>query len=398
VLSVSCTERVVAVLATLDTKRDEAVYLRDCLESRGCTTVVVDSQPRPASGAQSGATRLGHAARDSADRLAALSAERGLSAVVALGGGRGTALACEAMRTLPYELPKFMVTAARTDMLGPAVGATNIVLFPSVVDLNGLNRFTRRLLQQAAAAVAAIVASPAEVEERPRSLIAVSSFGVTTRAVTHARHLLEARAWEVVAFPATGTGGLAMERMVHEGRFAGVLDLSITELADEVVGGFATAGPKRLEAAGRIGLPQVVAPGAIDMVNFGAPSTVPERFRVRKLYRHGAMTTLMRTSVEENRQIGDLVGRKLALASGPTALLIPLRGFSAYDKQGEPFHDEMATVAFVDAVRMKLRDTNVRCEEIDCHINDDEFARRATAALVAFVEHETKRRVVHASA
>ena len=210
-------------------------------------------------------------------------------------------------------------------------------------------------------------------------------FGVTTPCVTRARELLEAAGYEVLVFHATGTGGRAMEGLARDGFLAGVLDLTTTELADELVGGVLSAGPDRLEAAGRLGLPQVVAPGALDMVNFGPPETVPEGFRGRLFYQHNPTVTLMRTTAEENAELGRIIGGKLREARGALVVLLPKRGVSALDREGQPFFDRVATEALYRELRAALGDTG-RCIEIDCHINDPQFAEAAARAMIEALE------------
>jgi uncharacterized protein (UPF0261 family) len=229
-----------------------------------------------------------------------------------------------------------------------------------------------------------MVAAPPLPQGTDRPLIGATMFGVTTPCVTRAREVLEAAGYEVLVFHATGTGGRAMEDLARGGFLAGILDLTTTELADELVGGVLSAGPDRLEAAGRLGLPHVVAPGALDMVNFGPPETVPERFRSRTFYQHNPTVTLMRTTVEENAELGRIIGRKLRAATGAVTVLLPLAGVSALDREGQPFGDPEARNAFRRELKAALGD-QVRCLELDCHINDPEFAERAARELLAMI-------------
>jgi len=219
-------------------------------------------------------------------------------------------------------------------------------------------------------------------------------FGVTTPCVTRARELLEAAGYEVLAFHATGTGGQAMEELITDGFIAGVLDITTTELADELVGGVLSAGPHRLEAAGRKGIPQVVCPGAIDMVNFGPLETVPEQFRRRNLYVHNPTVTLMRTTPEECFQLGRITAEKLNQARGPVVFVMPLRGVSAIDAPGGPFHSPEAVTAYRNALRLHLRPP-AQLVEIDAHINEDSFARAVVEQLLRLFEvpgaHPTQR-------
>jgi uncharacterized protein (UPF0261 family) len=263
----------------------------------------------------------------------------------------------------------------------------------SVVDIVGINRVSRIVLSEAAQVMAGLLTftpPPAEAADKP--LVAATMFGVTTRCVERARETLERAGYEVLVFHATGNGGQAMESLIGEGLIEGVLDLTTTELADEHVGGFLSAGPTRLTAAGRAGVPQVVSTGAVDMVNFYAPASVPPAFADRRFYRHNANVTLMRTTVDENAAIGAEIARKLAAATGPVAVLLPARGVSAIDRDGQPFDDPRARRALHDAIRNGLRGTPaIAVEELDLHINDAEFADAAAHTLIDLMRQARRR-------
>ncbi len=263
----------------------------------------------------------------------------------------------------------------------PYVGTTDICMMPSVLDIAGLNHVSRRIIGNAAAAICGMVASePAgALDEKPA--MAATMFGVTTPCVTAARHILEEKGFEVLVFHATGSGGQAMEQLIEDGAFRAVLDITTTELADELVGGVMSAGPHRLEAAGRKGIPQLVCPGAIDMVNFGPVESVPAQFRTRNLYIHNPSVTLMRTTPEECAEIGRITAIKLNRASGPVTVLIPLRGVSAIDKVGAPFYSQEALEAYCRALKAALS-PDIRLVELDAHINDEGFALVATDLLM----------------
>jgi uncharacterized protein (UPF0261 family) len=250
----------------------------------------------------------------------------------------------------------------------------------SVVDVAGINRISRAVLARAAQAMAGMARGRIPESTADRPLVAATMFGVTTPCVERARAFLEEAGCEVLVFHATGTGGRTMERLARDGMLAGVLDVTTTELADELVGGVLTAGPDRLTAAGERGIPQVVSVGALDMVNFRAIETVPERFRGRKLHRHNENVTLMRTTPEENARLGAEIGRKLSAAKGPVTVLLPLRGVSAIDRAGQPFDDPEARAALFGAVRSHAR--GPKLVELDLHINDAEFADAAARALL----------------
>jgi len=266
-------------------------------------------------------------------------------------------------------------------MVRQFVGDKDIFMLNAVVDILGLNRVSRQVLSQAARAMAGLVTHPSpQPEAGDRPLIAATMFGVTTPCVERARETLERAGYEVLVFHATGNGGQAMESLIRDGMIAGVLDITTTELADEAVGGFLSAGPARLTAAAAAGVPQVVSTGAVDMVNFYAPETVPAAFKDRQFYRHNANVTLMRTTAEENVRIGHDIATKLAAARGPVSVLLPARGVSAIDREGQPFDDPAARRALHDAIRAGLPASQV--EELDLHINDPAFAERAATKLV----------------
>ncbi len=304
--------------------------------------------------------------------------------MLALGGSAGTAIGTAAMRALPLGVPKVMVSTLASGQVRHYVADKDIFMLNSVVDIAGLNRVSRRVLDQAARAMAGLVTFAADRstgDQRP--LIAATMFGVTTPCVDRARQVLTSAGFEVLVFHATGSGGQALESLVHDGLIAGVLDITTTELADELVGGFLSAGPDRLTAAGQRGVPQVVSVGATDMVNFHAPETVPERFRGRLFFRHNPTVTLMRTTLEENSLLGAEIGRKLAASTGPACILFPLAGVSAIDRAGQPFEDPAARQALLEAIRRNCGP--IELVELDCHINDPQFAEAAAAKLIELI-------------
>jgi uncharacterized protein (UPF0261 family) len=275
------------------------------------------------------------------------------------------------MRALPVGVPKLMVSTLASGDTRPYVGAVDVTMMYSVVDIAGINSVSARILSNAAGAIAGMVRAPAPpMDHRP--LVGASMFGVTTPGVTRARERLEELGYEVLVFHATGTGGQSMENLVSGGFLAGVLDLTTTELADELVGGVLSAGPDRLEAAGAAGVPQVVSLGALDMVNFGPRATVPERFAGRNLYVHNPTVTLMRTTPEECRELGRQVGRKLSAATGPTALFVPRRGVSMIAVEGQPFHDPAADESLLSGLQETA--AGVEVHELDLDVNDERFA------------------------
>ncbi|WP_448627498.1 Tm-1-like ATP-binding domain-containing protein [Geodermatophilus sp. URMC 64] len=394
----------VVLVGTLDTKGDEYAFLRDRLRASGVDTVLVDvgtqGPPRtpPDIGRAEVAAAGGLDLAALTDRGAAVRAmcaaapvvvrrlfdEGRCQGVLAAGGSGGTAIATAAMRALPVGLPKVVVSTMASGDTSPYVDVSDVVLVPAVTDVAGLNSVSARILANAAAAVAGMVTAPPVDPGERRPVVAATMFGVTTPAVTAARGELERRGYEVLVFHATGTGGRAMEALVEAGFVAGVLDLTTTELADDLVGGVLSAGPHRLEVAGRLGVPQVVSLGALDMVNFGPRETVPERFAGRTFYVHNPSVTLMRTTSEECAELGRRIGAKLSAARGPVALFVPLRGVSAISGAGGPFADPDADAALLAGLRATLA-PSVEVHEVDAHINDEAFAVAMAARLDEFL-------------
>ena len=314
--------------------------------------------------------------------LARLFEQGAIHGVVSLGGSAGTTIATAAMRALPCGFPKLMVSTVASGDIKPYVGITDICMMPSIVDIAGLNHVSRRIIGNAAGAICGMVApEPTGDALNQKLAIAATMFGVTTPCVTASRRLLEDRGYEVLVFHATGAGGQAMEQLVEDGAFQAVLDITTTELADELVGGVMSAGPHRLEAAGRKGIPHLVCPGAIDMVNFGPVETVPPRFRSRNLYIHNPTVTLMRTTPDECAEIGRITATRLDRAIGPVTVLIPLQGVSAIDKIGAPFYSPEALDAYRRALKTSLSPA-IRLVELDAHINDEGFAVAAVDLLM----------------
>jgi uncharacterized protein (UPF0261 family) len=386
-------------MGTLDTKGEEIRFLQERIEAQGAASLVVDAGilGEPAFPAGISREDVAHAAgttiealANGGDRGAAVTQmARGaaqvaldlfrqgrLQGIIGIGGSGNATLASAAMRALPTGVPKVLVTTVAAGDTRPYVGATDITMMYSVVDISGLNRLSRRILANAAGAIVGMArASIPESDglaERP--LIAATMFGVTTPCVTMAREQLEALGYEVLVFHATGVGGRSMESLIRDGYITGVLDITTTELADEVAGGTLSAGPERLEAAGDAGIPQVVSLGALDMANFGPLESVPESFRTRVLYQHNAAVTLMRTTPGENAVLGQLIAAKLNRARGPVAVVVPRRGVSMIDDEGAVFHDPAADAMLFTTLRAHLA-PHVELVDVDAHINDPQFAR-----------------------
>jgi uncharacterized protein (UPF0261 family) len=379
----------VLLIGTLDTKGEELAFLRERLLQAGVDVLLADASTHgPPHGAEpdltletpgtddrgEAVTKMAAAAADLARRL---HAEGRIDGVLGAGGSGNTAIATAAMRALPVGVPKLMVSTMAAGDTSVYVGGADITMMASVTDVAGLNSISRRILANAAAAMAGMVGAPPLESGQERPLIGATMFGVTTPCVTHARELLEAAGYEVLVFHATGAGGRAMEALAESGFLAGVLDATTTELCDDLVGGVLSAGPDRLEAAGRAGIPQVVSLGALDMVNFGARETVPSQFEGRNLYVHNPSVTLMRTTPEECAELGRRIAAKLSAATGPTALFIPRGGVSLIDAEGQPFHDPEADAALFAAVR----EADVEIIELDHNINDPEFAEAMVTEL-----------------
>jgi uncharacterized protein (UPF0261 family) len=398
----------VLLIGTLDTKGAEFEYVRDRLREGGADVLVLDAGvlrppafppdiPREDVFAAAGESldelrkagdrgRAVEAAARGAARVALdLHRQGRVDAVLGLGGSAGTAIGTAAMRALPVGVPKLMVSTMASGQVRPYVGTSDVCLMYSVVDVSGLNRISRRVLANAAAAVAGMARGASSVqtgEDRP--LVAATMFGVTTPCVDACRTHVEKAGYEALVFHATGSGGRTMEALIAEGQIAGVLDLTTTELADELAGGVLSAGPDRLTAAGLHGVPQVVSLGALDMVNFGPPDTVPEKYRNRTFHRHNPQVTLLRTTPEENDRLGKEIAHKASAAKGPTAVLVPLRGVSALDREGGPFWLPEADAALFQSLRAWMS-PDVELVELDLHINDPAFAETAARTLLRFL-------------
>ncbi|MFO0959880.1 MAG: GNAT family N-acetyltransferase [Isosphaeraceae bacterium] len=432
----------VILIGTLDTKGKELAFVRDRLRAAGLATLVIDagSVGPPAfppdidrervffrAGADLDAIcrkgdrgeAVSAAAQGVASLVSDLHAQGQVDGILAIGGSAGTTIGTAAMRALPVGIPKVMVSTLASGQTRPFVGGSDIAMFHSVADIAGLNRLTRTILINAAYAMAGMLMTGERIlrnfqyspigqvsreagegdflddpevrfiEDEPppdRPVIAATMFGVTTPCVDHARRLLESLGFEVWVFHATGVGGQAMEGLIRDGQVQGVLDLTTTEVADERVGGVLSAGPDRLDAAGKAGIPQVVSLGALDMVNFGPKATVPERFQGRKLHVHNANVTLMRTTPEENAELGAWIASKLRNSTGPTALIVPRGGVSGIDAPDKPFWDPEADAALFRALEEGLEgDPRVRLIERPENINDPAFAEAAALALVALM-------------
>lgn len=394
----------VLVVGALDSKGPEYTYLRTHLQQSGVTPVMVDfgvlgeptftpdiSAAEVAAAGGADLTTL----RDANDRGAAMVAmaegvaviarrlydEGKIDGAIGMGGTGGSSVIASGLRALPVGVPKLLVSTVAAGDTRPYVGARDITLMPSVVDVAGINRISRRIFANAAGAIAGMLGVTVDSDAQDRPLIAASMFGNTTEAVDRARATMEAQGYEVLVFHATGSGGQTMESLITDGYIAGVLDITTTEWADELCGGVFSAGPTRLDAAATQGIPQIVVPGCIDMANFGGRETVPERYADRNLYVWNPTVTLMRTTPAENAEMGRIFAEKLNHAIAPVHVLIPLKGFSILDSPGERFWEPEADQAFIQALKADLR-PDIPVEELDVNINDPAFADRATTLLL----------------
>jgi len=392
----------VVLVGTLDTKGPEYAYVRDRLIDAGVAVTVVDVGVlgEPGFTPDVSADEVAHAAgtelealrftREGSDTRAVAMAtmERGAIAVVAdlrraqrcdgvmgLGGSGGSTVVSGVLRSLPIGVPKLLVSTMASGNVRNFIGTSDICLLYSVTDVAGLNRVSRRVLGNAAAAMAGMVRGAATTTGDDTPLVAITMFGITTPGVLRIEAALEAAGFETIIFHATGSGGRAMEEMIDAGLIDGVIDYTTSELTDELCGGVFSAGPDRLTAAGRRGLPQVVVPGALEVINFGPRDTIPARYDVpeRRIVVHNPSVSAVRTNAEESARLGEYLATKVNAATGPTAVLLPLRGLSKYEAPDGPYVDPAADAALFAAIRGTLLE-GIPCDGIDANINDPAFA------------------------
>ena len=395
--------KTIAIAGTFDTKGRELKFIKELVEEQGLATLCIHTgvfEPLVAPDVTNAdiAAAVGadiNAIIEKKDRATAtdvlsrgmealipkLYAEGKFDGIISIGGSGGTSLATPAMRALPIGVPKVMVSTMASGDVSPYVGTSDIIMIPSVVDVEGLNDISRKIFSNAVNALVGMVQNQKEIKGDGKPLLAATMFGVTTPCIKTAKEYLEAQGYDVLVFHATGTGGQCMESLIDGGFIKGVLDITTTEWCDEVVGGVLSAGPNRLAAAGKAGIPQVVSVGALDMVNFGPWETVPAQFKDRNLYKHNPTVTLMRTTGEELAVIGGKIAEKLNAATGKTVMMLPLKGVSAIDVEGAPFYDAEADKVLFDTLREKLAD-NVELIEMDNAVNDDDFALAAAKKLI----------------
>ena len=398
--------KTIALIGALDSKGEEFAFVKAAIEGRGHSVLMINTgiigEPgftpdiSAAQVAEAGGVSL-ETLRENADRGEAIDVMTKGAAVTAktlfsqgkfagilgMGGSAGTVIATAAMRELPVGFPKAVLSTLAAGDTSAYVGTKDIVLIPSVVDVAGINRISAQIYANAAGIIVGMVETAVpEIKELP--LIAASMFGNTTLLVDQCRALLGERGYETLVFHATGTGGRTMESLIADGFFTASLDVTTTEWADELVGGVLSAGPERLDAAARAGIPQVIVPGCIDMANFWARDTVPEKYEHRLFYEWNPNVTLMRTTPQENEALGRILAEKANAAGGPVAFFLPLQGVSILDSPGNEFWWPEADRALFDAIKRHVR-AGIPVHELDNNINDDAFAEAVTAQLLAYL-------------
>jgi len=398
--------KTIAVVGALDTKGKEFAFVKSAIEQRGHKALVIDTSVvgEPEFKADVAREKVAEAGgvplkklQEKADRGQAMDVmtkgiakvvkelfDKGkIDGVISMGGSAGTSIGTSAMRALPVGVPKVMVSTLASGDTKAYVGTKDILMFPSVVDVAGVNSISARIYANAVGAVVGMVETPApKIEAKP--LLSASMFGNTTPIVGRCRETMEKHGYEVLIFHAVGTGGQTMESLISEGYITGVLDITTTEWADELTGGVLSAGPHRLEAAAAKGLPQVVVPGCLDMANFWAPDTVPKKYEGRLFYQWNPNVTLMRTNVEENAELGRILAEKVSATTGPVAFFLPLKGVSMLDAPGKEFWWPEADKALYDAIK-KHRRPDIPVYEMDNNINDNEFADAITSKMLEFL-------------
>ena len=396
--------KTVVLVGSLDTKGEEFAFVRELIAREGLETITVDfgvmGEPafapdisREEVAAAAGADLAYLASGEHKDEAMAamgnglavvvrrLYDEGRLDGIIGMGGSGGTSIATQAMRELPVGVPKIMVSTVGGGDVSAYSGTRDITFMPSVVDVAGINRISRQIYANAAGAIAGAVKMEVDAPAEEKPLVAASMFGNTTEAVTNARHILQEQGYAVLVFHAPGTGGRTMESLIADGYIVASLDITTTELADAVCGGVFSAGPERGQAASKAGIPAVIVPGCVDMANFGGIETVPERYQDRNLYRWNPNVTLLRTNAAENRQIGEMIAAAANLATAPVAILLPLRGVSMLDSEGNRFWDPAADEACFVAIKSHAA-SHVEIIEIDANINDPSFSRTVAETLL----------------
>ena len=412
--------KTILIIGTLDTKAKELAYLRKRIEAEGVKSLLMDvgckSEPSELSADVSCNTVAKESGKDFSeviqlDKISAVNQmtqgaikivkkmlnEKCIHGVIGLGGANGAEISCDVMRTLPIGFPKLMVTCVASGNVRPYVGTKDIMMANSIGDIS-LNRITKRVIHNAARAIAHMANEELFEGEEIKPQICMSTFGTTLPCVERAKSLLEEKGFEVIELHASGTGGMALEELVLSGEVSGVLDITTSELVDDLVEGMYSAGPNRLEAAASMGVPQVISLGALDFGNFGPKETVPPAYRDRNFYFYAPSITLMRTNVAENEILGKKIAAKANAGTGPTAIIIPNKGFSALDRAGGKkmtridgtvageWHDEAANCALIESIKKHLDTNKVQFVEVEAHINDPDFAEKAVDLLISMLK------------
>lgn len=403
--------KTIAIAGTFDTKGKEFLYVKQLVEELGLKTLMIHTGVfKPAFSvditnvevASSAGYNIEEIVKRKDRALATEALSKGMEklipelytkgkfdGILSFGGSGGTSLVTPAMRALPIGVPKIMVSTMASGNVAQYVGTSDIVMMPSIVDVAGLNKISKTIFRNAVLAISGMVGMKENLksdEEKPKPLVAATMFGVTTPCVEQAKEYLENHGYEVLVFHATGTGGKTMESLIEAGFFEGVLDMTTTEWCDEIVGGVLAAGPSRCEAAIKKRIPQVVSVGACDMVNFGPINTVPEQFLHRNLYKHNPTVTLMRTTVEENIKIGEMLGEKWNCAETDMIVMLPKSGVSMIDAEGQPFEGKEERKILFSSIKNKIHNKYVKIVEMENNINDYEFAVTAAKKLVELMQ------------
>lgn len=407
-------KKIVGIIATLDTKGEEVDYLRKRIVRAGGNVVVIDSGTggipqnigceitREMVAEQAGYTceEISAMGRGEAAEIVCIGLrlivrdlyQKGaIHAILSIGGGDGALLASAAMRELPLGVPKLIVSpiAQGQEQFGPYVGSSDVMIMHSVIDILGINQISQNIYDTAVGAILGMIDLDQPRKPLTGNLIATTMYGTTTPAVMNAKNLLEAKGYEVIVFHPNGTGGRAMEKMVMRGTFCGVLDMTTHEIADYLFDGLHAGREERLEASGEMGLPQLVVPGAIDFLIKGPLDTLSPEMAKRQHYFFNAALTLVRSSLEEMAEIGQVMAQKLNRSKGPTTLMIPLKGFSMYSRKGLQLHDPEGDQAFITNVKNKL-DNKINVIEVDSHINDPVFSDRAATEMLQLIDQVEK--------
>lgn len=401
--------RYILMLGCFDTKGEDFSFLRKCILAQGEKVITINTGVMGTTAhfpidfesnlvaLEAGLTiedlrkeeDRGHAVdimgKGAAKIASKLMAEGRIKAAIGMGGGGGTYIALSAMQEIPLGVPKLCLTTLAAKDLSRQIGSKDITLMPSVVDVAGLNSISKRLMSQAAAAICAMAKVSTTDDDAPSGSIAISMFGNTTACVDKCSELLKKQGYEVFAFHATGVGGRTMEALIREGCFDAVLDITTTELADDLCGGICSAGPDRLSAAAEMGIPQVVVPGCLDMVNFAQLDTVPAEYKSRKLYSWAPDVTLMRTNKEENKILGKTLSNKLNQSTVATAVLLPLKGVSQIDAEGKVFYRPDINQVLFDTIKKHVKQT-VKVIEVNAHINDEKFSEMSVKILLKMID------------